>query len=111
MVTPFAPHLSEELFYRIFPYEHHYYCSVGYVPWLTYDQSKTVDSEMKIPVTVDGKKKTVITVKQDMTEDELCAFALADGCCNRCCSLCDELRLILLFKVAADGCIPEISPN
>jgi leucyl-tRNA synthetase len=83
MLAPFAPHLGEELFSGLFAEEHRRHQSVARVAWPTYDETLTVDSEIEIPVTVNGKKRAVVTASTDATDDEIRAAALADPAVRR----------------------------
>ena len=62
LLNPIAPHITEELNE-----------SLGYSPicesaWPIYDEAKTIDSEVEIPVQFNGKLKTTITVPLDSDE-------------------------------------------
>ena len=70
MLAPFAPHLAEELWERL---GHHK--SLARRPWPTYDPAKLVESNLEIPVQVNGKLRDKITVSADATEDDILAAA------------------------------------
>ena len=62
LLNPIAPHITEELNE-----------SLGYTPicesaWPIYDEAKTIDSEIEIPVQFNGKLKATITVPLDSDE-------------------------------------------
>ena len=52
LLNPFAPHMTEEIWERIGEKQ-----EISQIPWPTYDESKTIDDEIEIPVQVNGKLK------------------------------------------------------
>ena len=50
MLAPIAPHIGEELWYRL-GHEN----TITYQPWPTFDESLLVDDEVEIVVQVNGK--------------------------------------------------------
>jgi leucyl-tRNA synthetase len=71
MLSPFAPHIAEELWERL---GHHR--SLSHRPWPTVDESKLVESTMELPVQVNGKLRDKITVAQDAQESAILEAAL-----------------------------------
>ena len=63
LLNPFAPHITEEL-NEIAGFDK----PISSCDWPEYDESKTIDDEIEIPVQVNGKLKTTITINLD--EDE-----------------------------------------
>ena len=63
LLNPFAPHITEEL-NEIAGFDK----PISSCDWPKYDESKTIDDEIEIPVQVNGKLKTTITINLD--EDE-----------------------------------------
>ena len=63
LLNPFAPHITEEL-NEIAGFDN----PISSCDWPEYDESKTIDDEIEIPVQVNGKLKTTITINLD--EDE-----------------------------------------
>jgi len=63
LLNPFAPHITEELFKEIGEST-----EISNTPWPVYDESKTIDDEIEIPVQVNGKLKTTIKVEKEATE-------------------------------------------
>ena len=57
MITPFAPHLGEELFGKLCPEEKASVKSVVMASWPDFDPAKTVDDTLQIVVQVNGKKR------------------------------------------------------
>lgn len=72
LIAPFAPHMAEEVWREIFAEE----TSVHISPWPTFDPEKTVDSQIVIPVQVNGKLRAQLTIDADNTnEEEIVRFA------------------------------------
>ena len=76
MLSPFAPHLTEELWE-----------SLGYAegrgmackqPWPEYDESKTIDAAVQMAVQVGGKLRASITVPLDSDEEAVVAESMKD---------------------------------
>jgi leucyl-tRNA synthetase len=75
LLSPFAPHIVEELWQRLG------YSGKGMAcqqPWPTYDESKTVSAEVKMVVQVGGKLKGSIIVPVDSEEETVVSAALAE---------------------------------
>ena len=66
LLNPFAPHITEELFEIIGAKD-----TIANTPWPTYDEAKTIDDEIEIPVQVNGKLKTTITINLDENESSV----------------------------------------
>lgn len=69
LLNPIAPHITEELNQEL-----------GFKPicessWPEYDESKTIDSEIEIPVQINGKLKGTIKVVNDSDEETVKALA------------------------------------
>jgi len=63
LLNPIAPHITEELNEML-----------GFKPicestWPEYDEAKTIDSEIELPVQINGKVKGTVKVALDSTED------------------------------------------
>ena len=63
LLNPFAPHITEEL-NEIAGFDK----PLSSCEWPEYDENKTIDDKKEIPVQVNGKLKTTITINLD--EDE-----------------------------------------
>ncbi len=75
MLSPFAPHLVEELWKELG------FDGVGMAcvqPWPSYDEAKTVASVVTLAVQVGGKLRTTIEVPTDSGEATAVATAMAD---------------------------------
>jgi leucyl-tRNA synthetase len=57
ILAPFAPHLAEELWQRL-----GHANTLAYEPWPAYDPAALVESEIEMPVQVNGKLRGVIRV-------------------------------------------------
>ncbi|UJL45118.1 leucine--tRNA ligase [Virgibacillus sp. NKC19-16] len=73
MLSPVAPHLSEELWAHLGHPE-----TISYEPWPIFDESKLVEDEVEIAVQIMGKVRSKINVAKDISKDELEKQALAD---------------------------------
>jgi leucyl-tRNA synthetase len=74
LLSPFAPHLCEELWQLLGHDE-----TLAYEPWPPFDPALTRETELEIPVQVNGKVRSRITVAADATNDVLEKAALADS--------------------------------
>ena len=66
LLNPFAPHMTEELFQILGETK-----TINETPWPKYDEAKTIDDEIEIPVQFNGKVKAVIKVAKDAEEAEV----------------------------------------
>ncbi|MGF7046058.1 leucyl-tRNA synthetase [Paenibacillus sp. DS2015] len=72
LLSPLAPHISEELWQRLGHEE-----SITYAEWPTYDESWTVDAEVEIVVQVNGKIVQRTMIAKDLDQDAMQAHSLA----------------------------------
>ena len=63
LLNPFAPHITEELNELS-----HANCAISSYTWPEYDETKTIDDEIEIPIQMNGKLKATIGITLD--EDE-----------------------------------------
>ena len=63
LLNPIAPHITEEL-WSILGHDN----TISYEKWPTYDESKTIDDEITLPIQFNGKLKATIQIPLD--EDE-----------------------------------------
>lgn len=63
LLNPYAPHITEELFEILGEKK-----MISEMLWPKYDETKTIDDEIEIPVQVNGKLKTTIIVNKDSAE-------------------------------------------
>ena len=73
LLSPFAPHIGEEI-YNVIGHEE----SIAYASWPTYDESKLVEDHVEIVVQIKGKVKAKLNIPQDASKDEMEQLALAD---------------------------------
>lgn len=66
LLNPFAPHMTEELNQLIGEKE-----ELAYKAWPEYDEEKTIDSKIEIPVQINGKLKAMIEIERDTVEDDV----------------------------------------
>jgi leucyl-tRNA synthetase len=72
VLSPFAPHLAEEL-WRLLGHED----SLAYADWPAYDASLLVEDEKEIAVQVNGKVRGTVTVPADASKEAVLAAAKA----------------------------------
>ena len=66
LLNPFAPHITEELFSILGEKS-----TINETPWPKYDETKTIDDEIEIPVQINGKLKAVVLVPKEATQEEI----------------------------------------
>ena len=74
ILSPFAPHLTEELWHRLGEKK-----SINFSDWPKWDEKLLKDEEIKIAVQVNGKVRAEIVVGAEDAEAEVKNKALADG--------------------------------
>jgi leucyl-tRNA synthetase len=70
LVSPFAPHLGEELWRQLGHQE-----SLAYEPWPAYDVALTIDDTIEMGVQVNGKTRGTVTLAKDADADSARAAA------------------------------------
>ena len=63
LLNPVAPHITEELWNKLGHDE-----SIAYEPWPTFDEEKTKNDTMNLPIQINGKLRATIEIA--MNEDE-----------------------------------------
>ena len=66
LLNPFAPHMTEEIWSIIGEEK-----EISQTPWPKYDEAKTIDDEIEIPVQINGKLKATVKVSKDITQEEI----------------------------------------
>ena len=66
LLNPFAPHITEEL-NKIAGFE----ADISTYAWPEYDETKTVDDEITLPIQFNGKLKATITISVDEDESSI----------------------------------------
>ncbi|MGN6367645.1 MAG: leucine--tRNA ligase [Phycisphaerae bacterium] len=74
LLEPFAPHFAEEVYSRLSTTAE----SITRLPWPTFDPALLVDATLEIPVQVNGKLRSRITIPNDADEATAITAALAD---------------------------------
>ncbi|MBQ1272572.1 MAG: leucine--tRNA ligase, partial [Clostridia bacterium] len=74
MLNPFAPHVTEEM-WELAGFEG----MMVTAPWPEYDEAKTIDKEIEVPVQVCGKLRSVLKISADADKDTILAAAKADA--------------------------------
>ena len=77
LLAPFAPHLAEELWARLHSTFGQQTPSLSYAPWPKFEPALLVESEIEIPVQVNGKFRDVIKVAVDADNATIEAAAKA----------------------------------
>ncbi|AJD91842.1 leucyl-tRNA synthetase [Jeotgalibacillus malaysiensis] len=70
MLSPFAPHLAEELWEKVGEGE------LSYSEWPSFDESKLVSNEVEIVVQINGKLKKKLMVPREATREEMESLAM-----------------------------------
>ena len=73
LLAPFAPHVAEEMWERLGPE-----AGIAGATWPAYDASVAKADEIVVPVQINGKVRSRLTVSADISEQELERLALAD---------------------------------
>jgi leucyl-tRNA synthetase len=73
LLSPFAPHLGEELWSAL-----GHPNTLAYEPWPSHDEALTREDTIEIPVQVNGKLRAKIHVPADIDDETLRTTALAD---------------------------------
>jgi leucyl-tRNA synthetase len=74
LVSPFAPHIGEELWQRLGGA-----ATLAYEPWPTFDAELVKDDVIEIGVQVNGKARSSVTIAVDADEETAKTIALADA--------------------------------
>src|SRR5262249_44435874 len=73
ILSPFAPHVCEELWQRLGNTQ-----SIAYEPWPAYDEAKLARDKIEIAVQVNGKVRGKIVIDADAAEHAILAAAKSD---------------------------------
>ena len=66
LLNPFAPHMSEELYQIIGEKD-----TIANTPWPTYDEEKTIEDMIELPIQFNGKLRTTINISKDLSQEEV----------------------------------------
>ncbi len=73
ILSPFAPHLSEEIWSELKEKK-----SITKSEWPKWDENKIIDEDIKIVVQINGKVRTEIIVSKDETEEKIKEIVLSN---------------------------------
>lgn len=73
ILAPFAPHMTEELWSQL-----GHETSIFKEKWPEYDPAKVIDSEIEMPVQINGKVRAKLVLPADASDEEVKIAALAD---------------------------------
>ena len=73
LLSPFAPHLAEEIWSLLGRDG-----LVSLAKWPEYDEAKTIDDTVEMPVQINGKVRSVIKAPKDADKDAVLSIAKAD---------------------------------
>ena len=66
LLNPFAPHMTEEIWERLGEKT-----EIAKTPWPSFDETKTIDDVIEVPVQINGKLKTTVTVPKAVSYTHL----------------------------------------
>ena len=66
LLNPFAPHMTEELYFILGNEK-----TIADTSWPTYDSQKIIDQQLSIPVQVNGKVRATIEIPLNATQEEV----------------------------------------
>lgn len=67
IISPFAVHISEEIWQNIFGYK----TSIHLADWPSYDETKIKKDEIEMSIQISGKFRGTFTIKPDASEEEV----------------------------------------
>ncbi len=73
LLSPFAPHLCEELWQRLGNRE-----PLAYRAWPPYDEKLTQESEIEIPIMINGKVRSTLVIPAEASEADVEKLVFAD---------------------------------
>jgi leucyl-tRNA synthetase len=98
LLAPFAPHLAEELWARLHSTFGQVALSLPYASWPKFDPALLVESEIEIPVQVNGKFRDVIKVAADADNATIEAAAKAAEKAQSCLAGKTVKKVIIVPK-------------
>ena len=72
LLNPVAPHITEEIWEKLGHSD-----TISYEKWPEYDESKTINDEINLPIQINGKLKATIKIALDENEESVKNKALA----------------------------------
>ena len=73
LLSPFAPHVAEEVNELLGGKN-----IISLAKWPEYDEAKTVDDSITVPVQINGKVRATVTIPRDADKDSVLAIAKSD---------------------------------
>ena len=92
-IAPFMPHLSEECWAKLGGED---LCYLA--PWPVIDPAMLVEDSVTLPIQVNGKRRSEITVAADATKDAIEALAMADEAVARAIDGLTVRKVIIVPK-------------
>jgi leucyl-tRNA synthetase len=74
LLSPFAPHLAEELWHALGHRQ-----TLAYEPWPAFDPALTREDEIEVPVQINGKVRLRLTVPAGVSKEDLERIVLGDA--------------------------------
>ncbi len=74
MLNPFAPHITEELWQMMGETD-----LLSLHAWPEYEEAKTVESTIELPVQINGKVKSIVALPMDCPKEQALEIAMADA--------------------------------
>ena len=65
LLNPLCPHITEEIWHEKFGFKD----TITYEAWPKYDEAKTIDDEIELPVQFNGKLKATVFIPLDASEE------------------------------------------
>ncbi|WP_208347374.1 leucine--tRNA ligase [Pseudaestuariivita rosea] len=78
LMSPMTPHLSEEIWSMLGGEG-----LIANAPWPQFDEAMLVEDTVTLPIQINGKRRSEITVAKDLPKDEVEKLALADAAVMR----------------------------
>ena len=75
LLNPIVPFITEEIWNTFLGHTE----SIAYSKWPTYDESKTIDDEIELPIQLNGKLKTTLKIQKDSDESTVKEIVHNDG--------------------------------
>ena len=66
LLNPFAPHMTEEIYQKLGNKK-----TIAETPWPQYDEAKTIEDTIELPIQVNGKLKSTIEIAVNTPESEV----------------------------------------
>ena len=78
MLSCICPHIGEEL-WSILGHDG----TIAYEPWPVYEEAKTIDDAIEMPVQINGKVRSVVSVPNNADKDTILAIVKSDEKVNQ----------------------------